>query len=299
MPAALPLHRLDIAPPDPMRFAIGTFDSIGPLSRAAFPHRHTFYEVVFVTSGSGSHVVDLTVHPLRPPHLSCVAPGQVHFWERAGGLDGTVILFEPAFLDAHPADSDLLHALSERPLTSLSKVEKSWFAPIIGQMSREYRHRAGASTAVLQSLLHILLLRAQRLQAPPAAPRPAGRTATLAQQFARMLARPDGHRRTVGECAARLGVSPSYLNEAVKTVTGRTPAGFLRQAQVMEAKRLLARTDLSVAQVAAGLGFADPAYFCRFFRRESGQTPGQFRRAAGENHHHHPTLSIDPAHWPS
>jgi AraC-like DNA-binding protein len=60
--------------------------------------------------------------------------------------------------------------------------------------------------------------------------------------------------------------------------TGRTPSQLVREARTHEAKRLLAKTDLTVRQVAARTGFADPAYFCRFFRRETGVSPGAFRR---------------------
>jgi AraC-like DNA-binding protein len=100
----------------------------------------------------------------------------------------------------------------------------------------------------------------------------------------------------VRAAAAELGVTPGYLNEVVKAGTGRTPAQLLRQAQVLEAKRLLAATGLTVARIAHEVGFADPAYFCRFFRRETGLTPGTFRRSARTRamHHGHRAASIDP-----
>ncbi|MGW7360191.1 hypothetical protein ACWGI0_27050 [Streptomyces sp. NPDC054802] len=53
--------------PNAMPFAIGTFDTIGPMSRADFPHRYAFYEIVYVTAGTGAHVVDLARRELRPP----------------------------------------------------------------------------------------------------------------------------------------------------------------------------------------------------------------------------------------
>ena len=75
---------------------------------------------------------------------------------------------------------------------------------------------------------------------------------------------------------------------------------------MLEAKRLLARTDLTVQQVAKELGFADPSCFCQFFRREAGLTPGSFRRGMGK-HHDNRERSIDgdepiphaPALWHS
>ncbi|MFD0385057.1 helix-turn-helix domain-containing protein [Streptomyces stramineus] len=98
----------------------------------------------------------------------------------------------------------------------------------------------------------------------------------------------------VGAYAARLGISVGYLNEVVKQTTGRTPGELVRAARTLEAKRLLAGSGLGVGQVARRVGFTDPAYFCRFFRRETGISPGDFRRTAGGNHHVPRTESIDP-----
>lgn len=94
------------------------------------------------------------------------------------------------------------------------------------------------------------------------------------------------------ESARHLGVSEGYLSEAVKTSTGRTPGELIRQTRVHEAKRLLLRTELSVRQVAGRVGFGDAAYFCRFFRRETGASPGDFRRGRGDIHHDHRLESI-------
>src|ERR1043165_9106164 len=104
-----PIHRLETGDGTP--FAIGTFDTLGPFSRAPFPHRHTFHEIMYVTSGAGTHVVDFARWELQPPHLCVIVPGQVHHWENVTDLDGHLLLFTDDFLVDHPADRDLLHKL--------------------------------------------------------------------------------------------------------------------------------------------------------------------------------------------
>ncbi|NLU69371.1 AraC family transcriptional regulator [Streptomyces sp. HNM0574] len=295
----MPLHRLDVPEPHRLPFAIGTFDTIGPLSRAAFPHRHTFYEIAFVTGGRGAHVVDLCRRPLRPPHLCVITPGQVHHWEDVSGLQGWVVLFDDVFLMAHPGDRELLRVLGEQPPPRLDDRAAAETASVLTQMRRESEEHGEAAASVLQAYLHILCVRASRARTPAggAAARP-GRAAALAREFARLLTLPGGAaRNSVRSWAAELGVSVSYLHEVVKGTTGRTPAQLIRETQVLEAKRLLAGTGLPVGRVARELGFADPAYFCRFFRRETGLTPGAFREAAGGRtggiHHGHRSPSID------
>ncbi|NGO73896.1 helix-turn-helix transcriptional regulator, partial [Streptomyces boncukensis] len=119
--------------------------------------------------------------------------------------------------------------------------------------------------------------------------------AAVAEEFRRLLARPGAAAElSVRTCALELGVSVGHLSAAVRAATGLTPGQLIRHAQVLEAKRLLAGTGLTVGRVAREVGFADPAYFCRFFRRETGASPGEFRRGASGNHHGPRDLSIDP-----
>ncbi len=269
----LPMHRLEVPLPATLPFAAGTFDTIGPLSRASFPHRHTFHEIVHVTAGTGTHVVDLVGAELRPPHLCVIAPGQVHHWVDTRDLAGHVVLFTEDFL-LDPADRTLLRRLSGRPLLALDEQADAATGRVIAEMLAECAAEGDAS--VLRALLHVLVVRAARLTGTPDLPRPG----TVAEEFTRLTARP-GTAWSVRAYAERIGVTPGHLTEAVKAATGRPASALVREARIREAKRLLTGTALTVRQVAARVGFADPAYFCRFFRRETGLSPGRFR----ENHH--------------
>ncbi len=289
-PGELPMHRLEVPAPSTLPFAVGTFDTIGPLSRAAFPHRHTFHEIVHVTGGAGTHVVDQVRAELRPPHLCVIAPGQVHHWDGVRGLTGHVVLFTDDFLLDHPVDRDLLRGLSERPPLALDEPAHTSTAALISELCDEYRTGADGAGSVLRSLLHVLVVRAARLARTTVAAPPA-RAGMVADEFRRLTARPNGL-WSVRAYADRIGVTPGYLTEAVKAAVGRPASALVREARVREAKRLLAGTDLTVRQVAARVGFADPAYFCRFFRRETGVSPGGFRRDTVGEHHDRRAESI-------
>nr|WP_033263123.1 AraC family transcriptional regulator [Amycolatopsis vancoresmycina] len=275
----LPMHRLEVPAPHAPPFAVGTFDALGPLARAEFPHRHTFHELVHVTGGTGAHVVDTARWPLRPPHLGVITPGQVHQWAGVRGLTGHVVLFTDDFLLDHPADRELLRRLGEGPWLRLDEHADAGVTRLIAELEEEYRRGGDGTESVLRALVHVLVVRAGRLLGPP--PAPAG---AVAAEFVRLAGRPGPGPWSVSEHAERLGVTPGRLTEAVKAATGRTAAQLLREARTREAQRFLLRTDLTVRQVARRVGFADPAYFCRFFRRETGLSPGDFRRG-GDKHH--------------
>ena len=131
--------------------------------------------------------------------------------------------------------------------------------------------------------LHILLLRASRLSTMKGSIPPGGGAASVARKFVALLGMPGGHLRTVQGSARRIGVSPAYLNEAVKSVLRRAPGQMIRRAQVLEAKRLLVQTDLSVQTGHQRAGVRRSLLLLQVFRREAGVTPGGFRRDSGEH----------------
>ncbi|ALG10858.1 AraC family transcriptional regulator [Kibdelosporangium phytohabitans] len=274
-----PMHRLETC--DGMPFEMGTFDALGPLSHAPFPHRHTFHEIVYVTHGTGTHVVDMARWDLEPPHLCVIVPGQVHHWENVTDLDGLVLLFTDDFLVDHPADRDLLHKLSERPWLTLDPQAHQRMMPLLDEMHEEFKER---TESVLRALLHVIVTRAGRLT-EAAGPSPV-RANAVAQKFMKLTAHTELW--TVREYAEQIGVTPGYLTDVIRNATGRTPSQLIRETRIREAKRLLIRTDLTVRQISQRIGFTDSAYFCRFFRRETGDSPGDFR----EKHHDWPHQSI-------
>lgn len=277
-PSPLELHQLQVPAPQFLPFAIGTFDTIGPLSRATYPHRHTFHEIVYVTAGTGEHVIDLYRWPIRPPNLGILTAGQVHYWDRAHGVDGQVVLLEDSFLLERPQDRELLRRLAaERPWQALTPDIATQITDILDEMVGEFRARRVGMVSILRAYLHILLTRAARSFEREPVPPPSA-TDALGERFLRLV---EHHEAAVGmsvaQAATELGVSPGHLADVVRTTTGRTPGSLLRGARVLEAKRLLNSTDLTVAAIARAVGFQDPAYFCRFFRRETGVSPGGFR----------------------
>ncbi|GAB3830124.1 cupin domain-containing protein [Dactylosporangium cerinum] len=162
----LPRHELDVPDPAPLPFAIGSFDWFGPMARAGFPHRHSFHEIVYVTSGSGAHVVDLHAHPLRPPQLFAVAPGQVHHWQDVRGLDGWVVVFTDDALLQHPGDRRALAVLAGSAGLRPRAGDAAELAALLGVMAHEYTERPAGFDTVLAALLHVLVVRTLRLVPP-------------------------------------------------------------------------------------------------------------------------------------
>ncbi|WP_018680395.1 helix-turn-helix domain-containing protein [Actinokineospora enzanensis] len=276
----IPLHEIEVPVPSGLSpFAIGTFDEIGSFTRARFPHRHDFYEILYLTGGSGLHIVDFEPYEIEPNSLYVLAPGQVHFWKDTSLIGGRVLVFAEEFLLVHPGG--LLPAPGGSPLLRLTGEQVGLIERVLDDLDREYHTRAPGYATMLQAHLHILLVLIQRLrQDRPQVPA----SSSIVWQFTRLVSKHVLAERSVSAYADRVGVTAGHLTDLVRAALGTTPGAVIRAALALEAKRLLAQTELSVVQIAHRLAFEDPSYFGRFFKRETGASPGDFRREIREKY---------------
>jgi AraC-like DNA-binding protein/mannose-6-phosphate isomerase-like protein (cupin superfamily) len=250
---------------------VGSFAEDGPGPHTTIPHRHDFVEIVWVHSGSGTHLIDASEFAARPGTLHIVAPGQVHCWHPdSTDIDGTLVLFREEFLTGPgglPART-WSGGMATPDDTTAARIDR-----MLAELREELTGDDDDRDAVVRHQLSALLLVCSREIVAPARPRH-----VLGVAFQRMVRERRSATLTVAECARRLNVTPNHLNEVVTADTGRTPGAIIRSAVLLEAQRMLARSPLSCAQVASALAFEDPSYFSRFFRRETGVTPSAYRR---------------------
>lgn len=99
----------------------------------------------------------------------------------------------------------------------------------------------------------------------------------LLKQFLQLVNDNYIERRTVNEYAEMLSVTPKYLSEYIKTTTGQNALLLIHQRIIAEAKSLVLYTDLDMAEICYQLNFSDPANFSKFFKKQVGLTPLEFR----------------------
>jgi AraC family transcriptional activator of pobA len=159
---------------------------------------------------------------------------------------------------------------------------------------RETREQLPGGSTMIDLHLGLVLIQLWRIAAG-AVSAPARRSAglTTAQAFSQLI---EAHFRedlTVADYAARLGVSRAHLNGACLRAAERTPLAMINQRRIEEAKLRLRQSKLSVEEVGYALGFRDPGYFNRFFKRMTGQRPGAYRQMAAA-----PAVMESFAAWP-
>jgi AraC-like DNA-binding protein len=213
------------------------------------------------------------------------APGQVREWSTSG-LDGICLFFMDAFIKEFLQDASFLHRLpyfQAEPSSAsiaLAPAAARRLRARLDTMRRELAHYRRDSMDLLRAQLHETLIVLARDYGAIHGVAPHRPTHSIVSRYLELVERHATTRHRVADYAAELAVSAGHLSVLCDQFVGQRAKRILDDALVTRARRMLLYTDESAARVAAALGFDDPSYFSRFFRRETGQTPRAFRAAA-------------------
>ncbi|KUL32591.1 AraC family transcriptional regulator [Actinoplanes awajinensis subsp. mycoplanecinus] len=278
-------HRAERAPDcEPPTWA-GVGGCALPVAAGAATGLLECHALVLTTTGPLLVDVDFTSHLAGPGTLLWVRPGQaIHFdipGERPAGDDkrrddAVTIVFRAGLF----ASEELPGLTPDDPdgpaRTPLVLPDPEVFRAAMDHLAADAAGPPGRiATALLHHQLAALLLRVRLLDS--GGDDPGNVESRTFERFRRRLE--DGYpsSRRVEDYAAELNCSVRTLTRASLSVTGRTAKQVVDDRVALQARRLLAATDLSVAEVGRILGFGEPTNFGRFFHRETALSPGQFR----------------------
>ncbi len=259
------------------------------------PHALEFHDILLVTRGSGTFLLDGFPLEVRPGRVLFTAPGQVREW-RVAKLEGICLFFPALFLQEFFRDTRFVDHLpyfrpegSEESALLLVPRAAALLRRQILAMRDELQSGRPDSVHLLRAQLYEILIRLVRLHA---AVHPAPASAPLHPIVRRYQALLEQHFRKVhrtGNYATRLAITPGHLTALCAQQLGRSAKRLLQERIAVEARRYLLYTDRPAASIAHELGFTDPSYFGRFFRKVAGTSPQKFRsdsaaRLTGDRH---------------
>ncbi len=291
---SLPLFHLYGDPPDEQAYDFIHIETI--VSRSQIhdwlirAHRHrNLFQILLVEHGGGEMIFEASSLDFTAPAAIIVQPNAAHgFRFRAGATNGWVVSFTDDvanMIGEQSADAlARLRALAAEPIVKLeSGDEIRRLSSLCNDLYQErFLAREGHRLAT-RALLALIAIEAARL----AASRARTGSVTLApadptlQALRELVEDHFRKERQIGFYAGRLHMTTDRLNDLVKRATGVTAGHLIRQRVLTEAKRELVFTNRAIHDIAYDLGFSDPSHFARFFRKQTGKTPQDFRQGRG------------------
>lgn len=265
-------------------FLVDRFEEMVEPDNIVFPHKHNFYELLWITKGKSKQNIDFNNYSISENTLFFISPGQLHLFEEWNDIEGYVILFtETYFLQIFQNKNILfelayLDNLYENPFLQLTKQDAIIIQPIVDLIYEESNHNE-KSTETIQALLLVLLRRVQKLFLPKTIQNNSKQQIVVFKQFKKMVELNFAKNLSVSNYASQLNISINQLNTFVKAISGKTSSEIVKERIVLEAQQLLHFSELTVSQIADQLGFEDSSYFARYFKKEVGLSPQDFRKS--------------------
>ncbi|MHC0054679.1 helix-turn-helix domain-containing protein [Actibacterium sp. D379-3] len=248
-------------------------------------HRHLeLYQAIWLESGAGRVTVDNDAHDIPAGTVVWLPAGVVHGFTFDNPSKGLVLTVSTDYLAAaiaQASDETFLRAVMQsfvcRTLTP-DQPDGAALPDLLSLLEKEIRDRRPHSRGAVEALLRLMLIGVGRLAMIQTVSRPVKITdARIYQQFRDLNEAHFKEHWPIARYAGALGVTPDRLHAVCVATVGQGPRKLLHTRLLMEAKRLLIYTPLSVAEIGLQLGFNDPAYFSRFFAQKAGRNATAFR----------------------
>lgn len=246
------------------------------------PHKHDFFLIVLFTHGTGTHEIDFTSYKVTSGTVFMLRPGQTHNWKLSKDIDGYIFFHSKNFYDSI-AISQKIHdypffsSIHNPPIITFKNKPKEKLISLFAEIKKEYEEDnllKFQKLHTLTTLAYIELTRSYQTQTPV--------KSTLYQIKVKQLEDLiDIHFKTLKfsyQYADKMAISEKHLNRICRSCLNKTTTDIITDRIILEAKRSLAHTQLSINQIAESLGYADASYFSRLFKKRTGETALTFMK---------------------
>jgi len=247
------------------------------------PHRHHgLTQVFFVHNGRGEANIDGESFEVVAPTVLVIGELCVHDFLWSADVEGYVLSLSHSLLEQLGSHQTALANTDVIEDTAICKE----LGEYVHALHREYQRPVDNQRALsLGSLINLLVLTLERHRQSQQGSSnqhddksPQQRSSQYLQRFNQLVNRDFALQRTVESYATEIGVTAPHLNAVCKQQLGKNALALVHERLLLECCRRLSYTIQPISIIADQLGFADPAYFTRFFKRHTGQSPKQYRQ---------------------
>jgi len=252
-------------------------------------HRKDHYLLVFIRRAGTRQWIDMTPYILKDNTIYFMGPNQVIVKEEVSQLWSTGIAFTSEFLSFQENASLSKLPLIQNPQNGhellLTEGDINFVEDMLARINAEYQRPGEWQQRLLGAYLAVLLTYLSRLYTEQYTDNATSVDKLLLKDFQAKIDECFRELHEVGDYASLFHISAKHLSEVVKIQSGKPAIKHIHERQVLEAKRLLFHTPTSLKEIAFDLGFSDASYFNRFFKRETGVTPAEYRANIRKMYH--------------
>lgn len=249
------------------------------------PYLTTDYRIVIPYSHIDNHIIDFKKTAITPNGIFFTGKNKVHLFDPSGNYDGIAIGFTENFICRNEEEFMLL---MQEPLFNnpgwemIAPDNMQPYLDIINNIAQELKTQEQdiIQSQLIRNLLHnFILLSIREYKKHQHSEVVLGTDARIAHQYKLMVVNHFKTTRTVAAYAGMLNVTEKRLNQATSSVLKLTAKAVFDEQLIIEAKRMVSFTTMSIKEIGFELGFSQATHFTKFFIKHIGMPPGTFREA--------------------
>jgi len=278
-------YHLHKAHPEKLQFEIYDLNAYRKKSgeKAAIPHSHSYYQMIWFFENGGIHSIDFESYAIEKNMIFFIAKDRIHAFDDNLNVNGWLIHFNESFFTHNDVDAFLKYNIfnsQENPRYVIDETTAEAASLYLKLMRRELsnRHQFGYEDSIRFSL-KALLINLERVHQ-----KNQHKQLTFNNhyelQFAKykeLIEENYSKNFSVHTYAGLLNISTKTLNTITKEIVGKSASKLISDRIILQAKRLLKFTPLQIGEIAFRIGFEDPSYFVKYFKRHVGNSPNTYR----------------------
>ena len=244
------------------------------------PHRDNHCQLMLALQGEFKLNIDFQNVEFTAPALLCVFPEEVHHMLEVKDPKGWMMSFDSSLVN-----KEVLQFLENKINNPfLLKQGSGFFQQLIILMDLIEKIQLQNTNTYIQKSIHALLnallslIAGELFISLPINKEKENRSIIIKETFLKLTKEHFKTWKQPAQYASALSISTAHLNDTVKSLTGIPVSAHIQETSIMEAKRLLYFTDQSVKEIAYEVGYDEPVYFGKLFKKVTHLTPLEFRK---------------------
>jgi len=261
-------------------FAIKLEDVIPDAKLPILPSRENCHSIIFVTEGSYKTKIGFQEYEIKPSQALIIQAGAVFSVEHINkSLKGFTCHFHPNTLIGKFGNRSLISEFEflnagSHPIIDIKESSKSAILNIFKRLATEFKNDTNPN--IIHTYLYTLLTELKILVGESNSVKP-GASYQITTQFRTLVHLKVKENLKVADFARIMNISPNHLNKSVKSITAKSASEIIDEIKLIEIKYLLYQSTLSVSEISYEMGYLDPSYFTRFFKKRENLSPTEFR----------------------
>jgi AraC-like DNA-binding protein len=249
----------------------------------SLPHQHKFYQFLFFEKARGTHLIDDKEYDIKNETIHFVSPNHVHHLKLKSGANGFVCMFKEELFFAHNESSkflediDLFSNWNTNPVLQIETDDFEDLKALVLSLKKEFEGQKMRRNELLLMGLKIFLINSSRIDGGRKNVHVSRKRKTI-EGFLGLVDEFYSENLPVSFYADKLNITATYLSRLVNEVYDKSVSEFINERVVLEAKRIIRLSSKSIKEISFELGFDDPSYFSRFFKKHVQLTPIQYRK---------------------